>query len=365
MENNVREMARRGYRVDVIAPRSVLAELKYLVRPKREASYSNESVRLFSPIVPVLSERFSPMRRARASFNGQVRRTIVYGAIPKSNEYDFIYAQFLSGAEAALSYASRRNVPLIVHMGESSMDTYLNRWSLPKLKHVLNKCDLLLPVSKKNYDFVLAIDSRYREKTRIVPNGVDTSVFYPRDKCGCRTKLGLPTGEKIAIFVGHFIERKGPQRVSGALEKIGIRGIFIGGNGIQVPRGETVLFAGPVLNSELPIWLNSADVFVLPSLDEGMSNAILEAAACGLPLVVSDRSFNKGFIPSSCGYFCDPADIEDIARGISVLLDARDPVGLQDSCVQLAEKKSIRKRIDTILGHVGKLSGDSVYKEEV
>ncbi len=81
-----------------------------------------------------------------------------------------------------------------------------------------------------------------------------------------------------------------------------------------------MLRAGPVLNSDLPIWFSAADVFVLPSLAEGLANVTVEAMACGLPLVVSDRPFNRDFLTDEEAVFIDPESVQSIADGLKSML---------------------------------------------
>lgn len=71
--------------------------------------------------------------------------------------------------------------------------------------------------------------------------------------------------------------------------------------------------------------MNAGDVFILPSLAEGLANVIVEAMACGLPLVVSDRSFNRNFLTEQCAVFVDPESPRDMANVLQALLsdDAR------------------------------------------
>jgi len=83
-----------------------------------------------------------------------------------------------------------------------------------------------------------------------------------------------------------------------------------------------VLHVGPVSHDAVADWLAAADVFVLPSLAEGMSNSILEALACHVPVVVSDRSFNHEFLSPSAAEFVDPNDPLDIARGLRTVLES-------------------------------------------
>ena len=85
-----------------------------------------------------------------------------------------------------------------------------------------------------------------------------------------------------------------------------------------------MLHSGPVPGNLVPWWLSAADVFVLPSLAEGMSVAVIEALACGVPIVVSDRPFNRNFLDEECAVFVDPLDARSISEGISAVLESAE-----------------------------------------
>jgi glycosyltransferase involved in cell wall biosynthesis len=160
--------------------------------------------------------------------------------------------------------------------------------------------------------------------------------------------LGIPPG-KYVIFVGGFIERKGPLRVLEALNQFeDVRGIFLG-SGEQKPVGSKVYYAGRVDNADIPLWLNAADVFVLPTMAEGMSNAIIEAMACGLPLVVSDRSFNREFLTEKYTYFADPLSANDISIGIKSFLETRDSKHIRETILNDSKKYSLTLRVKRIV----------------
>ncbi len=144
----------------------------------------------------------------------------------------------------------------------------------------------------------------------VVGNGVDTEVFHPVPRSEARAKFGIPQDAKVLITVGALVERKGFHRVIALLPQLCERFpnlIYLAVGGAS-PEGDwtarlkqqvadlgltdCVKFLGPIPPSELKWPLSASDVFVLPSSNEGWANVILEAMACGVPVVASDVGGN-------------------------------------------------------------------------
>ena len=135
----------------------------------------------------------------------------------------------------------------------------------------------------------------------VIAYGIDYDTFKPSDKLECRKKLGLPAGNFIILSVGNLIKLKGYNFLIDAIPKFLTRhpnAHFIlvgdGENRIQLEIQAKKLdvynnlqFVGQQHASEIPGWLNSADIFVHPSLSEGTPNSIIEAMACGLPVLAT------------------------------------------------------------------------------
>ena len=175
------------------------------------------------------------------------------------------------------------------------------------------------------------------EKIITIPNAVDLSIFYKRDKRAVREKLGFPQDSTIGIFVGHFIDRKGPLRVEQATRDIpNLRMVYIG-SGAQEPQGENIIFKGSVEHENLPEYLSAADFFILPTLAEGCCNAIIEAMACGLPIVSSDMAFNYDILDRNMALLVDPQSIDELANAVIVLMKDND---LREEMSRAAELKA-------------------------
>jgi glycosyltransferase involved in cell wall biosynthesis len=238
--------------------------------------------------------------------------------IPKS--IDLLYAHFFySAGLAAVRCARQMNIPVFVAHGDDSIEP----WYLTKGKKHFRKVSGVVAVSSDNAHFCREMFGIPGSRIRMFPNGVDRTLFYPRDRNEARRRLHLPEGVPLVAFVGHFIPRKGPDRLLAALEGIdGVGALMIGEGPIGLS-STRIRFQGVVDHHELPWYLSAADLFVLPTTGEGSCNAILEAMACGLPIVSSDGSFNDDILTPEVALRVDPMDITALRQAVETLM--KDP----------------------------------------
>jgi glycosyltransferase involved in cell wall biosynthesis len=145
---------------------------------------------------------------------------------------------------------------------------------------------------------------------RAVGNGVDLARFYALDRAAERVKLGLPADAMVLITVGGLVERKGFHRVIELLPALrqsypDLHYLVVGGPSPEgdwserlrarvreLGLGGCVHFTGPVEPDAVRAYLSAADVFVLATRNEGWANVLLEAMACGLPVVTTNVGGN-------------------------------------------------------------------------
>lgn len=183
----------------------------------------------------------------------------------------------------------------------------------------------------------------------VIPNPIDTHVFCPKDKCVARLHSTLPEDKRIILFVSQRVtmERKGMAYFIKAISLLAERYpemkentviAILGGRADEVV-SQLALPSFPlgyVKNErQLVDIYNSADVFVIPSLDENLPNTIMESMACGVPSV----GFKVGGIPEMIdhqknGYVASYKDADDLAAGIHWVLGEADKVELKRQCVQ-------------------------------
>jgi glycosyltransferase involved in cell wall biosynthesis len=156
--------------------------------------------------------------------------------------------------------------------------------------------NLFLAISREIEGELLGIGTP-AGRVAYLPNGVDCQRFKPArspaDKQALRRELGLPEGP-LALYAGRFVPEKRLDRLVALWPQVrstcpGATLALVGEgeqlSGLQAIAGAGVLFAGAV--GQVAPYLQAADVFVLPSKTEGLSNALLEAMACGLPTVAT------------------------------------------------------------------------------
>ena len=231
---------------------------------------------------------------------------------------DIIYAHFWAYGLEAFPFAKLHKIPLIVASGEAEVPTkYANKL----LKPFVNYVSGAICVSTKTQDECLTIGLTTKEKSLVIPNAFNPVLFPRLDRMECRKKLGYAKDDFILIFVGDFGDRKGCMRVSEAITTLndpGVKSIFIG-KGENNPDCPGILFKGSIKHELLNTYLQSSDVFILPTLNEGCCNAIVEAIACGLPVISSDLPFNYDILDNKNSILVNPLSIKEIANAIRLL----------------------------------------------
>lgn len=272
------------------------------------------------------------------------------------NDFDVIYCHFFSTSLTAFRFARKNGIPFFVATGESRVPSLKKPYTNFRWDDFRDNTKGVIAVSSKNVNESVGIGYADKNKCRVFPNATDISIFKPLNKEDSRKRLGYPEDVFIIVCVGYFCDRKGQNRVLEAVRKLrepNIRLVFLGTPakiGSVTIEGEEILFRGSVDNASLPLYLSASDIFCLPTLAEGCCNAIIEALACGLPIVSSDLPFNKDILDESNSILVDPTNTDELASAIQKLLKSPSLCSeLSKGALSKGESLDIRHRANEIL----------------
>jgi len=189
--------------------------------------------------------------------------------------------------------------PVIITAQGSDIHTFPKHLFLKQLViFTLKRATKVVAVSHSLKDLILKMVNM-QKKLSIIRNGSRQETFFPIDKIKTRRSLNLTVDKKIILFIGSLIPRKAVDvllRAFACMNKTNVILLLIG-KGDSEPELKAltkelhietqVYFIGSKNHDEIPVWLNACDVFCLPSHHEGFPTVIVEAFACGRPVVAT------------------------------------------------------------------------------
>ena len=218
----------------------------------------------------------------------------------KNIRFDIIHAHFVwSAGFVGTKLKKGYSVPLVITAhayGVNDLPFRSKKWET-KIREVLSNADHVITVSQKNKDYIDKI--KVNSQVSVIPNGFRKELFHPKDIYESRIKLNLPVDKKIILTVGSLDEIKGHKYLIDSMKEIvnfrkDVICIIIGEGEIrrklerrirQNELNEHVILMGLKPHEEIVDWINSCDIFVLPSLSEGNPTVMFETFACGKPFV--------------------------------------------------------------------------------
>lgn len=351
----VNQFANMGNDCVVIAPINV--STRFFVKSPAEPAYE-EHVLKSGKIVKVFRPRFygRSLNLMGVSWKTWAAQRAIEKVIESNKlSIDCFYCHFFRSGILPFRYAKVHNIPLFVATGESQIPSVLSPYRGFEAEEYASYLNGVISVSTKNKDEAIALKLTTEKKCKVFPNGVDLSLFTKLDRIACRNGLGLKEDDFVVICVGNFQERKGQNRLISAVEKIGNSNIklILLGNGDTLRKSDCVYYKGFCRHEELPKYLNAADVYAIPTRWEGCCNSIIEAMACGLPVVSSDRPFNYDVLDKSNSILVDPDNIDEISKAINTLYSDRGLCkSMGESSLTKALSLSIENRAKSIISYI-------------
>ena len=347
-----RELTRQGHEVTVVAAQLVLSVIRHkiglvpeYIEDEVQTDQGIKIVKVYRPkvIVPGSTGKLGNLSR------WLIRKTVERTIEKIDDKFDVVYCHFWLYATYVVKYVKKNNLPLFVATGEDTIKTEILGGD--KFIHFLNEETRgVICVSTKNKEESIAKKLTSEDKCIVLPNAIESDIFYKMDKRTLRKQLGFPDDAFIVAFCGRFNHRKGTFRLAEAIQKCNnpnVKIMFIGlpmEGQTNLPECDGIIYRGALPHEDVAKYLNAADVYVLPSLAEGCSNSIVEAMSCGLPIISSDLPFNYDILDATNSLLVDPMDVDAIALSINRLYENKD------RCTKMAES-SLSKASELTIGN--------------
>ena len=259
---------------------------------------------------------------------------------PITHDVDLVHTHMsiFPAADAGFFYSKVKGTPLVLtYHSDNRLDygpffrrSFLTLYDRLPVDEILSHAKAIIVPSLR----VLETSKRlqpYVQKIKQIPNGVNVDFFdVPKPKEYCRKSIGISKTEFVILFVGALVHPKGPQILIQALRKVidvipDTRLILVGeGYGrneleklaVDLDLQKHVYFAG-LIRKELPMYLKSSDVSVVPSFQENFPLVVLEAMAAGIPVIASSvGGVQDLIIDGKTGLSVQPGDPDALTDAI-------------------------------------------------
>lgn len=242
--------------------------------------------------------------------------------------------------------AWRLGIPYVISLQGSDVPFYNPRFRIPDkllFKNLSKRIwrDAEAVIANSEGLRALALESAPNQEIGVIPNGVDTESFKPLESNGkeglkivCVARL---TARKRLNLLIEAIGRINDPSVTLTLAGKGDREDDLKAQVAKLDLSDRVLFLGMVAHDDLPEVYRTHDLFVLPSVNEGMSNTVLEAMASGLPVVMTHTGGAEELVEDGKnGQLIEKDSVDSIVGSIRFYMD--NPRSLREQGLNSREK---------------------------
>ncbi|MFA6307046.1 MAG: glycosyltransferase family 4 protein [Patescibacteria group bacterium] len=267
----------------------------------------------------------------------------------RRNKYSAIWAMMAAYAGFAAMFfkAGHKRVPYLLTLQEGDPLEYIKRkvrFVGPLFKRIFTTADFIQVIS--NYLAGLAREMGYQGGLEVIPNAVDighfTREYAADDLAALKRKFGGSADDKYLITASRLVLKNAVDDVIKALEYLpaGVKFLILGAGPDEddlkslvknLKLESRIFFLGQIGHKDLPKYLKISDIFIRPSLSEGLGNSFLEAMAAGLPVIATPVGGIVDFLrdPSAgsgqaTGLFCKVRDPKSIAEKVKVYLENKE-----------------------------------------
>jgi glycosyltransferase involved in cell wall biosynthesis len=236
-------------------------------------------------------------------------------------------------AFGAMRAASRLGIPWVAGARGSDLRV---RDAVSRLLtgRVVRRARRLLVVSEDLRRVAIERYGAAANRTITIPNGCNAAIFHPASRSDARRQLGIDEGARLVVYVGRLVPEKGLRELLEATAALSpehprVELALIGDGPLrgeldQSARriaGVPVHLPGAMDASMVARWMAASDLVTLPSYSEGHPNVLVEALACGRPVVATHVGGIPEVVDASCGVLVAPRDAHALSVALGQVLD--------------------------------------------
>ena len=200
---------------------------------------------------------------------------------------------------------------------------------------VVRAADRLLVVSADLGRLAVRDYGADERRVRTVANGCDASIFHLRPRAEARLACGVDADAELVLYVGRLVPEKGLRELVEAMRALrrdrGRASLVLLGDGpmhaelgeLAAGSGGAIRLAGSQSPARVAEWMAAANLIALPSWSEGHPNVLVEALACGRPVVSTPVGGVPEIVDDSCAVLAPPRDVAALARALAAVLERR------------------------------------------
>jgi glycosyltransferase involved in cell wall biosynthesis len=255
---------------------------------------------------------------------------------------DVVYAHFLVPAGLLAGLSSRAPLVLTAH-GRDVRNIGAVPGIRPVTRLTVRRARAVIAVSDYLRRELEAKVPEARGKTEVIDSGVDLARFRVEP---------APNGEPRFLCLGALTERKNVVRLADAFGRLGTGTLTFVGDGPERGRLEGrpgVELLPPAAHDEIPARIAGARVVCQPSLVEPFGQALLEAMACGRPVVATRIGGPPEFVPPEAGILVDPLDVEALTEALSAATELPCPNVAARAAAEQHDVAEQARRVEVVL----------------
>jgi sugar transferase (PEP-CTERM/EpsH1 system associated) len=276
----------------------------------------------------------------------------------KVHRPDIVHTRNWGALEGVLA-ARLAGVPIVIHSEHGYEVDMLSGMPVRRRmfrRFVYSQADVVMAVTRELRDYHARQAWLNSGQVQVMYNGVDARKFAPSSEVRRRVRRELDISDATVVIgsVGRLVAIKDYHTLLTAGESLIQQGqnvhVLLVGAGPEMQSLKSRVGGSPALSKrtifagacdQIPAMLNAMDIFVLPSLGEGMSNTLLEAMAVGLPVVATKIGGNREVVnENSGGRFFAPGDAASLIRELSPLAESEE---LRGSAGEGSRKRALEQ----------------------